>query len=111
MPRALAVAIFVYAGLSAALWGDATRWLYGPPQGFWCGNVISDPFALLVNVVGPLAAVCAAILAGWCIKARRWPRLAVTALLTFGVTSACLAYESHVLGLYGFEIGRVWWLP
>jgi NADH:ubiquinone oxidoreductase subunit 2 (subunit N) len=111
MPRALAVAIFAFAGLSAALWAVAMRWLYASPYSLWCGNVISDPFALLVNVVGPLAAACAVILAGGCIKARRWPRLAVAALITFVITSACLAYEHHVLGLYGLETGRVWWLP
>ncbi len=111
MHRLLASAVFAYAGLSAAQWGYATRWLYGPPGLLWCGNAVSDPFTLLVNVVGPLAASCAAVLVRRCVKARRWPSSAVTALLTFAVTSVCLGYEAHVLGRYGIEIGRIWWLP
>jgi hypothetical protein len=66
---------------------------------------------LLANVVCPLAATCAAALTQRSITTRRWPCYTVTALLTFVATSACLAYECHVMGLYGLEIGRVWWTP
>jgi hypothetical protein len=111
MHRLLATAIFAYAGLSAAQWGHAARWLYAPPGLLWCGNVVSEPYSILVKVVGPLAAICSAVLARRCILARRWPCYSVTALLTFAATSACLAYESHILGLYGLEIGRIWWAP
>jgi len=110
MHRLLAAVIFAYAILSAAQWGHATWWLHAPHGGLWCGNVVSDPFALLINVVGPLAAGCAAVLARRCVAARRWPHFAVTALLTFAVTSACLAYEAHVLHDYGLPLGRIWWL-
>jgi hypothetical protein len=111
MHRLLATAIFAYAGLSAAQWGHATRWLYASPGVLWCGNVVSDPFAFLVNVVGPMAAICAAVLVRRCILTRRWPCYSVTTLFTFVVTSACLAYENHVLADYGMEIGRIWWAP
>ena len=70
-----------------------------------------DPLTRLVNVVGPMAALCAAVLARRSIKSRRWPCYSITALLTFAVTSACLGYEVYSLGDYGIEIGRVWWLP
>lgn len=111
MHRLLATAIYAYAGLSAAQWGHATRYLHAPPDVFICGNAISFPFELLVNVIGPLAALCAAVLARWCIRSHRWPCFAITALLTFAGTSACLAYESYVLDCYGLEMGYVWWLP
>jgi hypothetical protein len=111
MRRLLASAIFAYAGLSAAQWGHARRWLHAPPCVLWCGNVVSDPFLLLVNVAGPLAAACAAVLIRRCVKDRRWPGYAPAALFTFAVTSACLACEAHTLGGYGILIGRVWWLP
>jgi hypothetical protein len=111
MDRLLATVVFAYAGLSAAQWGHATRWLNAPPGVLWCGNVVSDPFTLLVSVVGPIAAVCAAVLARRCIKSRRWPCRSVTALLTFVLTSAFLAYEARFLAQYGLPVGRVWWLP
>jgi hypothetical protein len=111
MHRLLATAIFAYAGLSAAQWGHATRWLHAPPDVLWCGNVVSDPFTRIVNVHVPLAAAASFVLVRRCIKVRRWPCYAVTALLAFVVTSACLAYEAHFLGEYGFEFGRIWWLP
>jgi hypothetical protein len=112
MQRRLATAIFAYAGLSAALWGHATRWLNSTTAGLWCGNVVSDPYMFLVNVVGPLAAVCAVVLVQWCVKLHRWPCFAIAALLTFAVTSACLVYEGQLLqGEYGMPLGRIWWLP
>jgi hypothetical protein len=113
MRRTLAAAIFTYAAISVAIWVTSARLIYLPRDGFGiCGNAISDPFALLVNIVGPMAAACAVLLVGRCIRIRRWPRIGVAALATFVVTSACLAYEGLVLfPLYGLEIGRVWWLP
>jgi hypothetical protein len=111
MYRLFGLVIFAYAGISAALWGHVTSWLRPPSRELRCGNAITDPFGLLVNVVGPAAAVCAGLLVRRCIKARRWTSHAVTALFTFAITSACLAYEAHMLGQYGLEIGTVWWLP
>lgn len=113
MHRALVAVIYTYAGLSAAQWGHAMRWLYSPPDVLWCGNVISDPYLLLVNDVGPLAAVCAAALTFRCIKERRWPYFTVTALLTFFAASACLVHEGYLLrGDYGLDVlSGIWWLP
>lgn len=113
MHRALTTVIYTYAGLSAAQWAHAMRWLYSPPGVLWCGNVVSDPYLLLVNDVGPLAAACAAALTFRCIKARRWPCFTVTALLTFLVTSACLVHEGYLLRCdYGLDVlSGIWWLP
>ncbi len=111
MHRLLATAIFAYAGVSAAQWGHVTRCLNAPPGRLMCGNVVSDPFTLLVNVATPAAAVCAIVLAKRCFKTRRWPHYAITAILTFVATSACLAYEASIFGHYGLEVGRIWWLP
>jgi hypothetical protein len=96
--RALAGLIYAYAGLSAAQWGHAEKWLQTPHVGFfWCGNVLSDSYLFVVNYVCPLAAACAGAIAIRCLKTRRWPWFAITALLTFIATSACLAYEGYWL--------------
>jgi hypothetical protein len=113
MRRALIIAIYVYAGLSVVQWGHAMWWLYCPPDGFWCGNVISDPYLLLVNAIGPLAAECAAALTIQCIKARCWPYFTAAALVTFDATSACLVHEGYLLRSdYGMDVlSGIWWLP
>jgi hypothetical protein len=113
MHRTLNTVIYIYAGLSLAQWGHAMRWVYAPPKVLWCGNVFSDPYLLLVNDIGPLAAACAAALTLRCIKARRWPCLTVTALLTFCATSACLVHEGYLLQCdYGINVlSGIWWLP
>ena len=111
MHRILSSVVFAYAGLAAAQWGRATRWLHVPAGTHWCSNVISDPFGGLLNIVVPVAALCSLGIARRCLRRRRWPGHAIVALLTFAVTSACLGYEAHVLGDYGLEIGWVWWLP
>jgi hypothetical protein len=110
--RPLATAIFAYAGLSAAQWGEATRWLHGPPGRLWCGNVVSDPYMLLVNVLAPLAAAANVALVRRSLKTRRWPPYTITATLTFLVTSGCLAYDGYLLrSRYGCPLGAIWWLP
>ncbi|MDR3637006.1 MAG: hypothetical protein P4L84_24595 [Isosphaeraceae bacterium] len=112
MHRLLATVIFAYAGLSAAQWGEATRWLHGPPGRFWCGNVISDPYMLLVNVLAPLAAAANVALVRRALKTRRWPSYTITATLALVATLGCLAYEGYVLRCrYGVPLGDVWWLP
>ena len=111
MHRLLATAIFAYPSLAAAQWHHATRWLYASLGVLWCGNAVSDPLTVLVNVVCPLAAICAAVPYRRSIMTHHWPCYSVTALLSFVASSACLAYECHVLGLYGLAIGRVWWAP
>ena len=104
------MAIFCYALLSAAQWRHAAWRLYTPHELLWCGNVISDPYMFLVNVVGPAAAVCAAILVRRCVQSRRWPVLANLALLAFALTSAGLIYEGRLLHEGGLPLGRILWL-
>lgn len=111
MQRLLATAIFAYAGLAAAQWASASRCLNAPPGRLICGNVASDPYRSLVNGICPPAAACAIGLTYRCIKARRWPAYAITALITFTFTSACLVYEVRVLDDHGIDVGGIWWLP
>jgi hypothetical protein len=109
--RLLATFIFAYAGLSAAWWGQVTR-VRAQPGRFWCGNIISDPYMLLVNVVAPLAAVALVGLVRRALKTRRWPAYTMTSLFTFVVTSGGLAYAGYLLRTeYGLPLGDVWWLP
>jgi hypothetical protein len=110
--RILATVVFAYAGLAAAQWGEATRWLHGPPGRLWCGNVVSDPYMLLVNVGAPLAAIANVALVRRGLKARRWPAYTITAALTFVATPSGLAHEGYLLrSQYGVPHGDVWWLP
>jgi hypothetical protein len=110
--RLLATVIFAYAGLAAAQWGSATRWLHGPPGKLWCGNVVSDPYMLLVNVATPMAAVANVALIRRGLRTRRWPSYTITATLTFLATLGCLAYEGYLLrSQYGVPLSDVWWLP
>ena len=112
MHRLLATFIFAYAGLAAAQWGEAARWLYDPPGRFYCGNVISDPYMLLVNVLVPIAPAANAALICRASRTRRWPPYTIVATVTFVATSGCLAYEGYVLrSWYGLPLGNVWWLP
>lgn len=112
--RLLATVDFAYAGLAAAQWGSASRYIFipPPPDKWLCGNAISDPYMLLVNVVGPLAAVANVVLLRRSVGTRRWPAYSITASLTFLTTSACLAYEGYWLTAeFGLPLGDVWWLP
>ena len=111
MQRLFSIVTFAYAGLAAMQWRYATRWLEASPGVLWCGNAVSDPYWLLVSVVGPLSALCTAVLITRCVKSRRWPSHAVTALVTFMVTSGGLVYESLILSSYGILVDRIWWLP
>jgi hypothetical protein len=112
MHRALTSVIFGCAILAAALWGEAAQFLHGCRR-FTCGNVVTDPFLFLANVVGPISAVCAVILVRECIKARRWPSLSLAALAIIVATSAGLVYEGFVLYSYSFPgiPDCIWWLP
>ncbi len=112
MHRLLATFIFAYAGLFAVQYGEAIRWLHAPPGTLWCGNVILDPYMLLVNVVAPLAAVANVALVLRSLEARRWPAYTITATLTFVATLVCMAYEGYVLrSEYNCPLSDVWWLP
>jgi hypothetical protein len=109
--RLLATVIFAFAGLSAAQWGEASRRLHGLPGRLMCGNVISDPYMLVVNVLAPLAAGANVALIRRSLETQRWPSYTITATLTFVATSVCLAYEGYLLqSQYGVPLGDVWWL-
>ncbi len=103
--------VVAYAILSAVQWRHSARWLYEPPVWGYCGNIVSDPFTLLINIPGPIAGCCVAGLMYHCLNRRRWPWDAVAASVLFVVASAGLACEVSVLDDYGFELGRIWWLP
>jgi hypothetical protein len=110
--RLLAPIIFVDAGLSAAQCGHAAQWLYRPPDVLLCGNAISDPYLLLVNLVAPLAAVANGALIWHGLRTRQWSIFTVTATFAFLATSCCLVFEGYVLQHdYGLPLDGVWWLP
>jgi hypothetical protein len=105
--------LFAFAGLAAAQWRSACHYLYEPPPpGSWyCGNAVSDPYGLLVKYAVPVSAICAAAIARRCLRERRWGCREVAGLVAFAATSACLLAEGRLLVRYGFEFGRIWWLP
>jgi hypothetical protein len=106
--------ISVYAFLAAYQAGHALRWLDGSNGVLWCGNVVTDPFRILVRVIGPIAAICALTLGIRCFKARRWSLSAMTVLLVFALTTAALARQAWILERdYGFDglCNAFWWLP
>lgn len=112
MRRLLATLVFAHAGLSAAQWAWAAGWLHGSRGPLGCGNVISDPYMLLVNVGAPLAMMAIVVLICRSLKVGRWPGSTIAALLTFVATSGCLALEGYLLiSRYGVPLGDVWWLP
>ncbi|HEU5115089.1 MAG TPA: hypothetical protein VFT74_00280 [Isosphaeraceae bacterium] len=108
MDRPLATVIFGYAGLCAALWWLASRAMVG---GHWCGNMMTDPLGLMINVGAPVALYCSVVLSLFCLRDRHWPRFAVFAFMAFLTASAGLAIETKMLADYGLEIASVWWLP
>jgi hypothetical protein len=109
----LSLLLFVYALLSAAQWRHATRWLFEDRgRTLWCGNVVSDPYRVLVNFATPAAAACAALLALRCIRDRRIPFHGLVALGVFVLAAACLVWEGHFLKHeLEFPLGWIWWLP
>jgi hypothetical protein len=112
MDRALVWTVYCYLGLSVAHWWSVAHYLHGPTGRLWCGNVISDPLLCLVNKLGPLAAVCVAVLLWRRIKSRRWPLLPILVIPVFLGTSAALAFEVVWLRDYGFGLSHaVWWFP
>ena len=103
-------AILVYPVLSAAQWHFASKQMRSPSA--WCGNVVSDPFAILVNWVSPLAAACVSWLLWRSLKSRRWPVAAVAGLVIFLATTAGLIAEGMWLKeTCGLPLHRTWWCP
>ena len=112
MNRLLTSVVFAAAGLMAAMSGFTAWWIYAPPDGLWCGNVIIDPIGGLLKVVAPVGALGCVLLIRRCWQIRRGSVLAGAAILTFLVSMAGLGYEVHILKEdYGLEICRIWWLP
>jgi hypothetical protein len=88
--------------------------IHGSNGVLWCGNVVTDPFRILVRVIGPIAAICTLALGIRCYKARRWSLSAIVVLLVFALTTAALARQAWILERdYGFDglCNAFWWLP
>lgn len=110
MSRALAGAVYLFAGLAVAHWHHVGRVLRQPRVS--CGNVITDPLVLLVNWLGPLCLGCVVAL-GW---GRRQcgirPVLPIAVLPLFLGTWAGLAVEAVWLRDYGINLSHcIWWFP
>ena len=114
MNRALSWIVSLYFGLSVAHWWHLHQLLHHPPRGLWCGNVISDPYFLLMNNLVPIVAVCVGISVLRRIKARRRPLLPLMVLPMFLGTTVALMIEGQWLldRYWGLPIHHnVWWFP
>ena len=110
--RALAISAYVYTLLAALHWASVAALLNHPPEGFWCGNVISDPLGILMNKVAPIVAACVGALLWKRIHERRRPLLPVMILPLFLGTSITLVLETYWLRDYlNLPPHSVWWLP
>jgi hypothetical protein len=88
---------FLYAALAAAQWAHAARWLYRPLSGLWCGNVIIDPYLIIMNGIVPAAAILGACAGFRCIQTGRYSLLGGLALFLFLATTAALLFEGRWL--------------
>ncbi len=110
--RALAMSVYLYTGLAAAHWASVAELLNRPPEGFWCGNVISDPLGILMNKAAPIVAACVGALLWKRTRERRRPLLPVLILPLFLGTSITLVLEAYWLRDYlNLPPHSVWWLP
>jgi hypothetical protein len=104
--------VYGYLGLAVAHWTGTARLLHDPPRGLWCGNVVTDPYLLLMNRLAPIVAVCVIATLVRRIQARRRPYLAPMILPAFFGITAGLVYEAYWLLEYDFPLhGSVWWFP
>jgi hypothetical protein len=110
MDRALMAMNSIYLGLAVAHWCHVARLLHDPPRGLWCGNVVTDPYHLLMNGLAPIVAGCVVTMLARRRQARRRPYLPPMALPLFLGTTAGLFYEADFLRDYGFGFS-VWWFP
>jgi hypothetical protein len=112
MDRTMNWTVYGYFGLAVAHWGSVARLLHGPHAGLWCGNVVTDPYLLLMNKLTPIVAVCVVLLLARRIQAHRRPFLPLLVLPVFLGTTAGLLYEAYWLLDYSFPIhDNVWWFP
>jgi hypothetical protein len=110
--RALALSVYVYTSLAALHWASVAALLNHPPEGLWCGNVISDPLGILMNQVAPIVAACLGALLWKRTRQRRQPMLPVMILPFFLGTSITLVLEVYWLRDYlNLPPHSVWWLP
>jgi hypothetical protein len=113
LDRALGMSVYLYTGLAAAHWASVATLLNHPPDdGFWCGNVISDPLWLLMDKVAPIVAACVGALVWKRVRERRRPLLPVMILPLFVGTSITLVLEAYWLrDQFNLPLNSVWWLP
>jgi len=104
--------VYAYAGLSVLHWSGVRQQL-NYKGGLWCGNVISDPLLILLNWVGPLAALCLVALTLRAIECRRRPLLPIMLVPLFVGTTAALLWEvAWLRDEYGFPdlMNSIRWL-
>jgi hypothetical protein len=112
MGRALTGTVYVYFGLAVAHWWSVHQLLDAPPGRLWCGNVISDPLAYLLNQIGPIVAGCGVAFVCRRIPARQRPLLPARFLpLLLGTTAALLFEARWLSNEYGLPLHRIWWFP
>jgi hypothetical protein len=114
MNRTLEWIVYSYLGLSVAHWWSVVHYLHASRGGgLQCGNGLSDPLLFLMNKVGPLAAVCVAVLLHRRNQGRRRPLLPTMVLPSFLGTTVTLVLEAEwLLRDHGVPLSRtVWWFP
>ena len=112
MARSFAWIIVVFALLAAALLRDAAWWLFEPHEFLWCGNVVSDPLRIELNIWLPLAWGCGLGMSRRCLISHRWPLLCQFAIvLLLATTIILLAMPRFLETEYGIPRCRIWWLP
>jgi hypothetical protein len=110
--RALGMSVYLYTGLAAIHWASVAELLNHPPEGLWCGNVISDPLAILLIWIAPMVAACVGVLVWKRMRDRRRPLLPVMILPLFLGTSITLVLEMYWLrDEFNMPLNSVWWLP
>lgn len=110
MSRVLSWIVYPYFSLSVAHWWHVHHLLHDPQDDLWCGNVTTDPYALLTNYLAPYVAVCVVTLVLGRLKARRRPLLPLLVLPIFFGTTSALLYEAYWLRDTGLSF-PVWWFP
>jgi hypothetical protein len=112
MSRALSWSVYLYFGLSAAHWWHVHQILHYPPQGLWCGNVVTDPYMILTKYLAPIVAFCMLFQILRRRGARHRPFTNMLILFVFLGTTAALVLEGYWLIDFGFPMHHIiWWFP
>jgi hypothetical protein len=107
----LGLSVYCFALLAALHWAGVAHLVNDRSGRLWCGNVLTDPFLLLMNKVMPFALLCMAALIRRRIKARRRPLLPITILPLFLGTTLTLIFEMFWFRDSGLDLVQcVWWL-